>query len=177
MLAPAFAKATAHEGLVITASRTRHDPSPLRSTGPASPADSRPAFPAQFPDAVEERASPAAARPAPSLRVKNVDLTDADPALHTRTLRMLDQHKALWMGLALGVIEATQHRFVVKAGPRPIRFAPSRAADTEGEAETSAVRQPLEADVTELTSSEWGCPILLVPKKMAPSKFASIIDC
>jgi len=36
--------------------------------------------------------------------VEIMELPDADPALHARICRMLDQHKEMWTGQALGVI-------------------------------------------------------------------------
>jgi len=70
-------------------------------------------------------ALPAAAPHAAPPQVEDVDLPDADPALHDRIHRQLDQHKGRWAGQALGVIKATQHRFV--GGPALGEFfAPSR---------------------------------------------------
>jgi len=103
--------------------------------------------------------------------VKDVDLPGVDPTLHTRIRRMLDKHKAMWTGQALGVIKATQHRIDLNAGARPVRFAPRRAGYTPREAETAKVRRQLEADVIEPTSSEWGFPVVLVPKKDGTLRF------
>jgi len=71
----------------------------------------------------------------------------------------------MWMGQALGVIKATQHRIDLNAGARPVRFAPRRAGHTAREAETAVVKRQLEADVIEPTSSEWGLSVVFVPKK------------
>ena len=94
-----------------------------------------------------------------------MELPDADPALHARIRRMLDQHKAMWTGQALGVMKATQHRSDLNAGARPVRFAPRCAGHAAREAETADVKRQLEADVIEPTSMEWGFPVVLVPKK------------
>jgi len=103
--------------------------------------------------------------------VEDVDLPDADPALHTRIRNMLAQHQAMWTGQALGVIKATQHRIDLNAGAWPVRFAPRRASHTAREAETSEVKRQLEADVIEPTSSEWGFPVVLVTKKDGTLRF------
>jgi len=104
-----------------------------------------------------------------------VDLPDIDPTLHTRIRRMLDQHKAMWTGQALGVIKATQHRIDLNAGARPVCLAPRRAGHTAREAETAEVKRQLEADFMEPTSSEWGFPVVLVPKKDGTLRFC--VDC
>jgi len=103
--------------------------------------------------------------------VEDVDLLDVYPALHTRISRMLDQHKAMWTGQALGVIKAAQHRIDLHAGARPVRFAPRRAGHTAREAETAEVKRQLQADVIEPTSSEWGFSVVLVPKKDGTLRF------
>jgi len=100
---------------------------------------------------------------APS-HVEDMDLPDADPALHIRIWRMLGQHKAMWMGQALGIIKATHHRININVGAWPVRFAPRRAGHTTREAETAEVKRQLEADVIEPTSSERGFLVELVFK-------------
>jgi len=84
---------------------------------------------------------------------------------------MLGQHQARWTGQALGVIKATQHRIDLNAGARLVRLAPRRARHTAREAETAEVKRHLEADVIEPTSSEWGFPVVLVPKKDGTLRF------
>jgi len=79
---------------------------------------------------------------------------DADPALHARIRRMLDQHNAMWKGQALGVIKATHHCIDLNAGARPVCFTPRRAGHAAREAETAEVKRQLEAVVIEQTSSE-----------------------
>jgi len=103
--------------------------------------------------------------------VEDVDLPDADPAPHDRIRRMLDQHKDMWTGQALGVIKATQHRIDLNAGARPVRFAPRHAGHAAREAETAEVKRQLKADVIEPTSSEWGFPVVLVPMKDGTLRF------
>jgi len=90
---------------------------------------------------------------------------DADPALHTQIRYIQGQHKVIWTGQALGVLKATHHRIDDNAGAQPVRFAPRRAGHNTREAETAEVKRQLEDDVIEPTSSEWGFPVVLVPKK------------
>jgi len=66
---------------------------------------------------------------------------------------------------------ATQHRIDLNAGARPFRFAPRHSGHTAREAETAEVKRQLEADVIEPTSSEWGFPVVLVPKKYGALRF------
>jgi len=168
---PAFAPATAAEGVVAAVSSTRGDPAPGRSLDPATAAGSGAATLARPRDPGEESAMVGAALPASPPQVEDVDLPDVDPTLRTRIRRMLDQHKEMWTGQALGVIKATQHRIDLKAGARPVRFAPRRAGHTAREAETAEVKRQLEADFIEPTSSEWGFPVVLVPKKDGTLRF------
>ena len=103
--------------------------------------------------------------------MEDADLPAADPALHARIRPMLNQPQATWMGQALSVIKATAHRIDLNAGARPFRFAPRRARRTAREAETSEVKRQLEADVIEPTSSSWGFPVVVVPKKDGTLRF------
>jgi len=113
----------------------------------------------------EASPSPGGAPPLAPVHVEDVDLPDADPALRTRIRHRLGQYQAMWTGQALGVIKATKHRIDLNAGARSFRFAPRRAGHTARETETAEVRRQLDADVIEPTSSEWGFPVVLVPKK------------
>lgn len=154
-----------------TVSGTRRDPKLGRRPNPAKPANGEPATPARPRDSGEGRASPAAALPAPSPQVEDVELPDADPALHTRIRRVLDYHKAMRKGQALGVITASQHRIDLSTGARPICFAPRRAGHTARQAKTAEVKRQPEADVIEQTSSEWGFLVLLITKKDGTFRF------
>jgi len=169
--APGFTPATAAEGIVAAVSSTQDDPAPGRSLDPATAAGSRVAFPGRLRDPGEEGAVAAAALPTSLPQVEDVDLPDVDPTLPTRIRRMLDQHKAMWTSQALGVIRATQHRIDLNAGARPVRFAPRRAGHTAREAETAEVKRQMKADVIEPTSSEWGFPVVLAPKKDGTLRF------
>jgi len=106
-----------------------------------------------------------------SVHVEDVDLPDADPALHIRIRHIPGQHQAMRTGQALGVSKASEHRVALNAGARPVRFAPLRAGHTAREAETAEVKRMLEVDVIEPTSSEWGFSVVLVPKKDGSLRF------
>jgi len=168
---PAFTTPTPAESVVGAVSATRGPPSPNRDPGAAVLAGGGVSTSARPRDPGEAGPSPGGAPPVARVHVEDVDLPDADPALHTRIRHMLGQHQAMWTGQALGVIKATQHRLNLIAGARPVRFAPRRAGDTAREAETAEVKRQLEADVIEPTSSEWGFPVMLVPKKDGTLRF------
>jgi len=84
---------------------------------------------------------------------------------------MLGQHKEMWTGQTLGVMKDTQHRIELNAGSRFVRFAPRRAGHTAREAETAEVKRRTEADVIEPMSSEWGSPVVIVPRKDGTLRF------
>jgi len=162
---PAFTTPPTAESVVGAVSATRgpsghgRDPGAAVSAGGGASTQARPRNPG------EAGLSPGGAPPVAPVHVEDVDLPDADPALHTWTRNMLGQHKAMWTGHALGVIKATPHRIDLNAGARPVRFAPRHAGHTARESETAEVKRPLEADVIEPTSSDWGFLVELVPKK------------
>jgi len=168
---PEFTTPKTTEGVVGVMSGTQGDPDPGRSLGPAAPAGGGPATPARPRYQGEEGTLPGVAPPAAPPQVEDVDLPDGDPALHAPIRRMLDQHKAMWMGQALGAIKATLHRIDLNAGARPVRFAPRRADHTAREAEMAEVKRQLESEVIEPTSSCWGFPVVLVPKKDGTLRF------
>ena len=168
---PAFTTPSPAESVVGAVSATRGPEGPRRDPGAAVLAGGRAATAARPRDPGEAGPSPGGAPPVAPVDVDDVDLPDADPALHTRIRHMLGQHQAMWTGQALGVINATQHRIDLNAGARPVRFAPRRAGHTAREAETAEVKRQLEADVIEPTSSEWGFPVVLFPKKDVTLRF------
>jgi len=168
---PAFTTPTPAESKVGAMSGKRGPLSPKRDPGAAELAGGGVATPARPRDPGEAGPSPGGALPVASVHVEEVDLPDADPALHTRIRHMLGQHQAMWTGQALCVIKVTQHRIDLNAGARPVRFAPRRAGQTTGEAETAEVKRQLEADVIERTASEWSFPDVLVPKKDGTLRF------
>jgi len=71
----------------------------------------------------------------------------------------------MWAGQALGDIRAIQHGIDLKAGARPVRFAPRCAGHPAREVETAEVKWQLETDIIAPTSSELGCSVVLIPKK------------
>jgi len=113
--APAVTPATAAEGVVASVSRLRDCPASGRSLDPATAAGSGPAILPRPRDPGKEGAVTAAAPPASPPQVQDVDQPNAYPALHTLICRMLDEHKAMSTGQALGVIKATQHRIDLNA--------------------------------------------------------------
>jgi len=169
--APAFTTPTSAESVVGAVSATRGLPGPRRDPGAPVLAGGGAATPARPRDPGEAGPLPGGAPPVAPVHVEDVDLPDADPALHTRIRHMLGQHQAMWTGRALGVIKATQHRIDLNAGARPVPFAPRRAGHTAREVETVEVKRQLEADVIEPTSSELGFPVVLVPKKDGTLRF------
>jgi len=168
---PAFTTPSPEESVVVAVSATQGPPSPKRDPGAAVPKGGGVSTPARPRDPGEAGPSSRGAPPVDAVHVEDVDLPDADPALHTRIRHMLGQHQAMWSGQALGVIKATKHRIDLHAGARPVRFGPRRAGHTAREAETAEVKRHLEADVIEPTSSEWGPPVVLVSKKDGALRF------
>jgi len=113
--------------------------------------------------------APPSKDPAPT--AADVALPEAPPALHARIHAMLDEHSGMWTGQALGVIKTVQDRIDLTPGARPVRFAPRRAGPRARDAENAEVKRQLAADVIEPTSSEWGFPVVLVPKKDGTLRF------
>jgi len=168
---PAFTTPTTMGGVVGAVSGTLGDPRPGRGRGLAVPADGGPATPARPRDPSKRVPSPGAAQPEAPVHVQDVDHSDAHMALHTRIWRMLGQRKAMWTGQALSVIKATHHPIDLNAGARPVRFALLRAGHTAREAQPAESKRQREADFIELTSSQWGFPVVLVRKKDGTVRF------
>jgi len=84
---------------------------------------------------------------------------------------MLEEHSGMWTGQALGVIKTVQHRIDLMPGARPVRFAPRSAGPGARAADKAEVKRQLAADVIGPTSSEWGFPVVLVPKKDKTLRF------
>jgi len=160
---PAFTTPTTMKGVVGAVTGTRDPPGPGGDSGAAVTAGGGAATPARPRDPGEAGPSQGGAPPVASAHVEDVDLPDANPALHTRVRHMMGQHKAMWTGQAMGVIKATQHRIDLNSKARPVRFAHHRAGQTARGAETAEVKRQFEADVIEPTSSEWSFPVVLVP--------------
>jgi len=168
---PAFTTPTPEESVVGVVTATRGPPSPKRDPGAAVLAGGGVSTPARPRDPGEADPPPGNAPTVASVHVEDVDLPDADPALHARIRHMLGQRQAMWTGQALGVIKATQDRIDLNTGARHVRFAPRRAGHTAREAETAEVKRQMEADVIEPPLSEWGFPVVLVPKKDGTLRF------
>jgi len=86
---PAFTTPTPEESVVGAVSATRGPPSPKRDPGAAVLAGGGVETPARPRDPGEAGPSPGGAPPVASVHVEDVDLPDADPALHTRIRHML----------------------------------------------------------------------------------------
>ena len=162
---PAFTMPTPAESVVEAVSATRGPLRHRRDLGAALLAGEGVATPARPRDPGKKGPLPGGALPVASVHVEDVDLPDADEALHIRIRNILGQHKVMWTDQALRVRKSTQHCIDRGVGARPVRFAPHRAGHTAREAETGEVKRQLEADVIEPTSSECGFPVVLVPKK------------
>jgi len=104
---PAFTSPTPAKSVVGAVSATRGPPGPWRDRKAAVFAGGGVATPVRPQDPGEAGPSPGGALPVAPVHVEDVDLPDADRALHTRIRHMLGQHKAMWTGQALGVIKAT----------------------------------------------------------------------
>jgi len=77
----------------------------------------------------------------------------------------------MWSGQALGAIKATRHHIELTPEAKPVRVPPRRAGPKAREAEAAEIERQLAADVIEPTSSEWGFPMVLVPKKDGTLRF------
>jgi len=144
---PAFTTPTTMEGVVGAVSGTRGSPAQGRNPGTAAKAGGGPASQARPRDPGEAGPSRGAAQPVAPVDMEDLNVPDADPSLHTRIRHKLGQHKAIWTGQALGVINAIQRCIDLIAEARPVWFAPRRAGHTAREAETAEVKRQLEADV------------------------------
>jgi len=131
----------------------------------AEPTTGRGRLEGDFP---EEAPEPPAPNPP---RVADVPLPEAPPHLHERIRAVLRRHEAMWSGQALGAIKATRHHIELTPGAKPVRVPPRRAGPKAREAEAAEVERQLAADVIEPTSSEWGFPVVLIPKKDGTLRF------
>jgi len=91
--APDFTAAVVAEGVVGAVASTRCDFVPGQNLAAATLTNKRPITPARPRNPGKRDALPAAAPPAAPLQCEDVDLLDANPALHDRIRRMLGQHK------------------------------------------------------------------------------------
>jgi len=104
-------------------------------------------------------------------RVEDVPLPEAEPELHERIRAVMQRHESMWSGQALGALMATRHHIELAPGAKPVRFPPLRAGPKAREAEAAEIERQLAADVIEPTSSEWGFPVVLMPKKDGTLRF------
>jgi len=103
--------------------------------------------------------------------VLDAPLPEALPHLHDRIRAVLRRHEAMWSGQALGAFKATRHHMELTPGAKSVRVPTRQAGPKALEAEAAEVELQLAADVIEPTSSEWGFPVVLVPKKDGTLRF------
>lgn len=99
-----------------------------------------------------------------------IDLPHVPPEYGSRVRKMLQDHSGMWNG-QLGAIRGVQHHIDLNKGARPFRSAPYRAGPTQRKLEEAEVKKQLDQGVIEPASSEWGSPILFVPKKDGKLRF------
>ena len=82
----------------------------------------------------------------------------------------MKKHKSMWLG-ELGEISITEHAIDLVLGARPFKSAPYRAGPKARELEEAEIKKQLEVKVIKPAQSEWGAPVLFVPKKCGKLRF------
>lgn len=100
-----------------------------------------------------------------TLHVEQVDLLDDDLKLRLRIRTMHERRQMMLSGNPLEVISSVQLRIDLRPGAKPVRTTPRRAVSAAGASESAEVDRMLAADVIEHAMSEWGFPVVMVPKK------------
>ena len=77
-------------------------------------------------------------------------------------LELLEPYTAMWDG-RLGKVVITQHRIDLVPGARPVFQPPRRAGPAQRDLEEVQVREMLDGDVAEPSTSEWAAPIVFAP--------------
>lgn len=75
------------------------------------------------------------------------DLDHLNPAMAEEVRRMLRKNEVMWTGGALGTIGATQHRFDLVPGARPVRSQPHRAGPLQRDFADWEVKRMRDAEV------------------------------
>ena len=83
---------------------------------------------------------------------------------------MLKKHESMWLG-ELGEISITEHAIDLVPGAGPFKSAPYKAGPRARELGEAEIKKQLEAKVIEPAQSEWGAPVLFVPKKCGKLRF------
>jgi hypothetical protein len=94
---------------------------------------------------------------------QDVDLAHLTPQERETVITMLGKHRTMWDG-RLGQVHTTAHRIQFVPGAKPAYSKPYRAGAKAREAESVEIQRMLRAGVIEPPTSEWACPIVLVPK-------------
>ena len=105
-----------------------------------------------------------------TMRAEEVPLEEVPEEYHQRIRKMLKKHESMWLG-ELGEISVTEHSIDLVPGARPFKSAPYRAGPKARELEEAEIKKQLEAKVIEPAQSEWGAPVLFVPKKCGKLRF------
>ena len=96
----------------------------------------------------------------------SVDLSHIDDeSIRDGILSMHAKHEDMWRPDHLGEITATENRFDLAPGTKPIRQAPYRQGHRGRDVQAGEIAKMLEARVIEPATSEWASPVVLVPKK------------
>lgn len=99
------------------------------------------------------------------------DLAHLNPAKASRVKKMLTSLEDIRKGGALGTIGATQHCIDLMPGARPARSQPHWAGPIQGDNVDGEANRMLQAGVIRGSMSEWGAPVVLIPKKNSAPRF------
>eukprot|EP00171_Calliarthron_tuberculosum_P007104 IDg7104t1 len=110
-----------------------------------------------------------------SKSVDDIPLTEVGKEWYERIRNMLSKHAGMWIG-NLGRIKATEHRIELKEGVLPTRKNQCRAGKKEREFTRGQINKMTEAGIIEPSNSGWASLVVLAPKHMADSVFASTTE-
>lgn len=99
------------------------------------------------------------------------DLEHLCPALKERVQQMIRKHEVMWTGGALGTIGATQHHIDLVPSAHPARSQPRRARSRQRDIVEKNFKRMKDAKVIRPSTSEWGAPVVIVPKKDQAPRF------
>ena len=104
------------------------------------------------------------------MTAEDIDLSEVPAQYHEKIRTMLKKHETMWSG-KLGDIKIAEHSIDLKEDAKPFRSAPYRSGPKTRELEEFELKKQLDAGVIEPTVSEWGAPVLFVPKKDGRLRF------
>lgn len=90
--------------------------------------------------------------------------------LRKAILAMLRKHETMWT-TPLGQIRATHHYIELEMGTKPVQQMPYRKGPDMRQLVSNEIEKLLTADVIERATSEWACPVVIVPKKDGSLRF------